>query len=257
MEKDRAIVWFSCGVTSAIAAKLALNKYKHLPVVIAYTDTGSEHPDNKRFLKECEEWFGQEITILKSEKYADIWEVFEKTRYLAGINGARCTVELKKTLRHKFERCATDIQVFGFDASEEKRADRFRNNNPEVTLDTPLIDRGLYKEDCLALLEKANIELPAMYKLGYRNNNCIGCVKGQQKYWNKIRVDFPDVFDRMSKVERKLNAAINKTYAGGKGRQRLFLDEMDPEAGRDDPDMNIECGILCVDVARELDECDD
>jgi hypothetical protein len=82
-----------------------------------------------------------------------------------------------------------------------------------------------------------------MYRLGYRNNNCIGCVKGQAGYWNKIRRDFPKVFRRMAKVERSLNAAICKTERGGE-RQRVFLDELPKDAGRYE-DLDITCGLFC------------
>lgn len=255
---QRVVVWYSCGVTSAIAAKLTLEKYRNvLPVSIVYTDPGSEHPDNLRFIRDCENWFQQPITILKSDKYADTWEVFEKTRYLAGVKGARCTSVLKKHLRQAFEDLETDIQVFGFDAGEQKRADRFRQNNPEVWLETPLIDRGLTKSDCLAILKRQGIEIPAMYKLGYKNNNCIGCVKGQAGYWNKIRVDFPDVFDRMMHIEQELNAAICKSYAGDGKRKRVFLKDLPPDMGRYSAEPDIECGLLCIAVDEELnnDSC--
>jgi 3'-phosphoadenosine 5'-phosphosulfate sulfotransferase (PAPS reductase)/FAD synthetase len=94
---SRVIAWFSCGVTSAVAAKLTLEKYPD--AVVAYCDTGSEHKDNVRFLKDCERWLGKKVQVLKSKKYKDIWDVFEKTKYLAGVNGARCTVHdrVKKT----------------------------------------------------------------------------------------------------------------------------------------------------------------
>ena len=254
---ERVVVWYSCGVTSAVAAKMTLVKYRNkLPVSIVYTDPGSEHPDNKRFMKDCEDWFDHPITTLKSEKYEDTWDVFEKVRYLAGVKGARCTAELKKYLRHQFEDLATDIQVFGFDAGEQKRADRFRNNNPEVTLETPLIDKGLSKADCLAMLKRAKIELPVMYKLGYKNNNCIGCVKGQSGYWNKIRIDFPDVFERMSQMEQKLNAALCKSYAGDGKRKRVFLKDLPPDAGRYSAEPDIECGLLCMEASEEIEECE-
>jgi 3'-phosphoadenosine 5'-phosphosulfate sulfotransferase (PAPS reductase)/FAD synthetase len=253
---ERVVVWFSCGATSAVAAKIALKECAgRLPVYVVYTDPGSEHPDNKRFIADCEKWFDQPITVLKNPKYANIYDVFEKTRYLVGVAGARCTAELKKKLRHEFEKVWSDLQVFGFDASEQNRADRFAKNNPEVNLWTPLIDKGLHKTDCLAMIEKAGIELPEMYKLGYRNNNCIGCVKGQSGYWNKIRVDFPEVFERTAKVERELNVAINKSYAGDGKRKRVFLDELPPDAGRYTEEGSIECGVLCVSTYNEV--CDD
>jgi 3'-phosphoadenosine 5'-phosphosulfate sulfotransferase (PAPS reductase)/FAD synthetase len=239
----RVVCWFSCGVTSAVAAKLAIEQ--HPGAIVAYCDTGSEHVDNKRFITDCERWFGRPIQILKSEKYSDIWDVFAKTRYLSGVKGARCTTELKKLVRRAFED-PDDVQVFGFDASESHRAERFRANNPEVALSTPLIDRGLTKEACLDLLREAGIELPAMYKLGYRNNNCIGCVKGQAGYWNKIRKDFPETFARMAAVEREIGAAICKTEAGGK-RVAVYLDALDPMAGKY-KDLEITCGLFCGEI---------
>jgi len=254
---ERVVVWFSCGVTSAVAAKMTLSKYKGLlPVEIIYTDPGAEHKDNFRFMKDCEKWFGQKVKILKSEKYEDIWDVFEKTRYLAGVKGARCTTELKKKLRQDYQKVWSDIQVFGFDSGEKHRAEKFRNNNPEVYLATPLIDENISKPDSMAMMKKAGIELPITYKMGYRNANCIGCPKGQSGYWNKIRIDFPEVFKRMSAVERKLNVAINKSYAGDKKRKRVFLDELDPDAGRYNEEPNIECGLLCNEVLDRIEDCE-
>lgn len=82
-----------------------------------------------------------------------------------------------------------------------------------------------------------------MYRLGYRNNNCIGCVKGGPGYWNKIRVDFPDVFDRMAKLERDIGATICKL--GSVGRDRVYLDEMPPTAGADQVEPDISCSLMC------------
>ena len=55
---SRTVSWFSCGAASAVATKLSK------PDVIVYCEVIEEHPDNKRFLKDCEEWFNQEIIIL-------------------------------------------------------------------------------------------------------------------------------------------------------------------------------------------------
>jgi 3'-phosphoadenosine 5'-phosphosulfate sulfotransferase (PAPS reductase)/FAD synthetase len=239
----RVVLWFSCGAASAVAAKLALKKYAGTnEVVIAYIDVGSEHPDNERFLSECSEWFGHPITRLKSDKYADTWDVWEKTRFLVGPKGAGCTTKLKKAVRQKFE-LFDDIQVFGYTAEEVDRAAQFRRQNDEVMLDTPLITAGLGKADCLAMIERAGIELPMMYRLGYHNNNCIGCVKGGPGYWNKIRVDFPDTFERMAKLERSIGATICKL--GSAGRERVYLDELHPDAGADQVEPDISCSLLC------------
>jgi PP-loop superfamily ATP-utilizing enzyme len=241
----RIVCWFSCGAASAVATKIALaERERESELVIAYTEVKEEHPDNRRFLAECEEWFGQKIEVLGNDFYdRSIYRVFEKN-YIRTPKGAPCTRALKKQIRERFER-PTDRQVFGYTAEEQTRLDRFIDANADVNIWTPLIDKGLGKEDCLAMLKNAGIELPAMYKLGYHNNNCIGCVKGGMGYWNKIKVDFPEHFDRMAKLERFKKQTIFKDR---------YLDELRPTDGNYPQEPNIECSIFCQIAEQELKE---
>ena len=230
----RTVCWFSCGAASAVATKIALSSSEG-EIIIAYTEVMEEHPDNKRFLKDCEKWFGQEIIVLGNDKYErSIYKVFEKN-YIKTPKGAPCTRSLKKQVRQRFERI-DDKQVFGYTAEEQTRLDRFIDANSDVNIWCPLIDKGLGKEDCLAMLENAGIELPMMYRLGYHNNNCIGCVKGGMGYWNKIKVDFPEQFDRMAKLERFKKQTVFKDR---------YLDELKPEDGNYPSEPKIECSIFC------------
>jgi PP-loop superfamily ATP-utilizing enzyme len=239
----RIVCWFSCGAASAVATKIALAE-RESELVIAYTEVKEEHPDNRRFLAECEEWFGQKIEVLGNDFYdRSIYRVFEKN-YIRTPKGAPCTRALKKQIRERFER-PTDRQVFGYTAEEQARLDRFIDANADVNIWTPLIDKGLGKEDCLAMLKNAGIELPAMYKLGYHNNNCIGCVKGGMGYWNKIKVDFPEHFDRMAKLERFKKQTIFKDR---------YLDELKPTDGNYPQEPNIECSIFCQIAEQELNK---
>jgi hypothetical protein len=260
----RTVSWFSCGAASAVATKLALTEG---PVTIAYCEVKEEHPDNKRFLKDCEEWFGQEIEILGNDDYErSIYSVFEKTRFLVGPGGARCTKELKKTVRERFE-LPTDRQVFGYTVEEQDRFDRFVDANTDVDAWPILIERGLDKSDCIAMVERAGIELPAMYKLGYKNNNCMGCVKASSpEYWRKIEQDFPAMFNRMNNTERHLGRAVckidmltvSKRYpdiyktlgspdhkGGGKVYWRPQLHELPDDIIAMDNAPDIQCGIFC------------
>ena len=238
----RTLVWFSCGAASAVAAKLAVDKYPDCEVL--YCDTlAYEHPDNMRFLKDVEKWIGKEIKLLKSEKYTDIFDVFDKTGWLIGVGGARCTTELKKNVRKQYERPG-DLHIFGLTKDEAKRIERFEDQNADIKVEWILEETT--KKDCYRIVQEAGIDLPMMYKLGYNNNNCIGCVKGQAGYWNKIRVDFPEAFDRMAKQERKMGVAINKSYAGDGKRKRIFLDELNPNYVRNVPLPDIECGAICI-----------
>lgn len=230
---DVFIAWFSCGVTSAVATKLAIDWYDNVEVF--YIDTGGEHPDNKRFLKDCQEWFGKKVHVRKSQDYANPMEVYSKTRFLNGPSGARCTLELKKKVRWEIEDelVVWKGQVFGFDISEEKRFKRFSEQNPKTRALAPLILMNLDKASCLALLQREGIEIPAMYKLGFHNNNCIGCVKGGKGYWCAIRKHFPDVFISMAKIEREIGHSCIKG---------CFLDEL---GEYDLPPIVPSCSIFC------------
>lgn len=232
---SRVLCWFSCGDASAAAAKLAIDKYGS-DCEVLYCDTFAyEHPDNKRFFMDVEVWLGRFIKVLHSDKYQDIYDVFEKTRFLRSRQGARCTTELKKNVRKAYQK-VDDLHIFGFTVEEQHRAERFYKENPEVKAEFPLIDNHITKADCHNIIRSAGIALPAMYVLGFHNNNCIGCVKGKKGYWNKIRIHFPEAFNRMAKIERELNFSLCD----------VFLDELPPDAGRYELEPEIECGVLCI-----------
>ncbi len=94
------VAWFSCGATSAVACKLGLQKYPDLQ--ICYIETGSHHPDNLRFLHDCEKWFGKEIKILRSA-YKDVFDVIERTGFIHSAHYAPCTNKLKTDVRLQYE----------------------------------------------------------------------------------------------------------------------------------------------------------
>ena len=236
---ERVIVWFSCGAASAVAAKLAVEKYGDRCEVVYCNTLASEHPDNVRFMSDVERWIGKRVMIISSEKYTSVDDVFEKTRYMSGIAGARCTTELKKVPRLNFQQ-ADDIHVFGFTLDEPDRIKNFERNNPELSLEWILRDNLIRKADCFGSLSRAGIEPPKMYELGFKNNNCIGCVKATSPaYWSKVRKHFPEVFERRAKVSREIGARLVRI-----DNERVFLDEMpNKEYGR--VTENVSCGPQC------------
>lgn len=249
MAEPRIHCRFSCGAASAVATKLALINFGQR-VVISYSDTGSEHEDNKRFLADCENWFGVQVTVLKSDKYESTWDLWEKRRLFKSKFGAPCTGELKREPAYGFE-LPDDIFVMGYTLGEESRAKRIQETNFERKFLFPLITGKMDKANCLALLEKQGIELPAMYKLGFRNNNCIGCPKGGRGYWNMIRKHFPEHFARAAKMQREFGP--NHGFWANPDGTRLMLDEMDPDRGVQHDEADIECGVVCETVDRIIE----
>ena len=239
------VSWWSAGITSAVACKAALELYDN--VELFYIDIDSAHPDNERFKADCERWYGKKIHTLKSKLFKDQYDVIEKTGCVNTPQGAPCTLHLKKEVRFDLEKqyelslfneVTIKGQVWGFEfeAKEVNRAIRHLQQYPSTKPLFPLIEKGLTKDMCAGMLMTAGIELPKMYELGYTNNNCIGCVKGGMAYWNKIRIDFPDRFNQMAQLERKVGySCING----------LFLDELKPGQGRKSKEILPNCGNIC------------
>lgn len=259
--QGRIVNWFSCGAASAVSTKLSLDLLKRAgskrECTIVYCEIKEEHPDNMRFLRDCEKWYDQEIIILGNDTYnRSIYDVFQKTRYLVGVHGARCTSELKRRVRIDNYQRDNDTLVMGYTSEEQNRVSQFLNTeanfpNRDATAKEPLWfilgKQGVTKQDCFAMIKDAGIELPEMYKLGYRNNNCIGCVKGGMGYWNKIRVDFPDTFARMMKMEEEIGhtvCSIESRVNGKRITQGIPLSELSPGRGRYKAE-DISCGVFC------------
>ena len=236
----RVISWFSCGAASAYATYLASLKYPAQGFEAVYCRVVEEHPDNMRFLEEYSEVTGIPIKIIGDEKFdCSIYRVFRSRKFIKGPLGAPCTMILKKWQRQDYERW-DDTQVFGYTSEEGGRIDRFIDANNEVDADFILHDSGKDKKSCIDFVKSLGIELPPMYKLGYSNNNCIGCVKGGMGYWNAIREDFPEAFQKMSRLEREIGHAVNKDKNGP-----VYLDTLEVGRGNFKRDMPGDCGFTC------------
>lgn len=168
------ISWMSGGVTSAVACKIAQNLYENVQPY--FIETGGHHPDMPRFIKDCEKWYGTKVKVLQDKRFTDHMDLCEKLKVVNFISGAECSRTLKKRVRQKFQKTTEfDGQIFGFEFEKKQinRAVRFEEQNPETKPLFPLIEKQLNKANCMEILIREGIELPAMYGLGYSNNNCL------------------------------------------------------------------------------------
>ena len=235
MSKPRTVGWYSCGAASAVSMKLVK------PDVIAYCETGAEHEDNKRFMADCEVWFDQKVTILQNPKFKDTWEVFEKRKYISGIAGAPCTGELKIKPRLEFQR-DDDIHIFGYtaDGPDVKRFESMQEHWPDLSVRAPLIEKGITKAACLDMIIRAGIEPPLTYAQGFPNANCLPCVKATSpSYWALVRKCYPDEFNRMVELSRRLGARLARVEG-----ERVFIDEIPLDHATTDP-IAPDCDFLC------------
>lgn len=242
------VVWFSCGAASAVALKKTIELYGDTHIIRAVNNpVPEEHPDNRRFLDDVAKWCNIKIESAINTKYpsTSIKDVFDKRKYISGVAGAPCTLELKKNARKEWEaNNHHDYLVMGFTSEEKNRYERFKLSERDNILPV-LIDLNLTKEDCFEIIEKAGVALPKIYEHGFPNANCIGCVKSASPtYWNLVRREFPEVFKDRAEQSRRIGARIVKV----KGK-RVFLDELPQDAyGRNIKrylKKSVDCGIFC------------
>lgn len=211
-----------------------------------YIDIDDQHPDSMRFIRDCETAVGKEIRILRSKEYRCVEDC---VRVYGGFKDARngfapCTNWLKKRVRKEWEQenSSYDLTyVWGFDMQEKNRAEKIVEANPQAKHEFPLIEQNLSKEEVHGLFDRTfSFSRPVMYDMGYPNNNCIGCVKGGMGYWNRIRKDFPEVFESRAKLERTVEHSMLKDKNGP-----VYLDELDSDRGDMNTEIFPECGIMC------------
>jgi hypothetical protein len=63
--------------------------------IIARCETANEDPDNYRFEADVMAKLNRTVTLLKSDEYDSVWDVWQKKRYMSGIKGAPCTTAMK------------------------------------------------------------------------------------------------------------------------------------------------------------------
>lgn len=212
MNKQNDIIcWWSGGVTSAVACKIAIDFYGIERCKIIFIDTFNEHEDTYRFKDDCEKWYGKEIETITGiggiyNKIQDVWFAFKS---LNVATGAICSSVLKRRVRENWEKENPNFthQIFGFDITEANRAISMKLNNPHTKPIFPLLLHALTKRKCIEELQANFITIPLMYFLGFLNNNCFGtgCVQGGIGYWQKMFKEFRIKFLRMAIIERWLS----------------------------------------------------
>lgn len=241
------IAWWSGGVTSAVTCNLCIELFGRENVRIVFIDTRNEDEDTYRFKNDCEIWYGVEIETITSEGYENITEVWLKHKSLNVAKGAICSSELKRKVREKWQKDNEySFQAFGFDITEFTRVRSMFLNNPNVNPIFPLLLFGYDKKDCIKIITDLGIEIPRMYKLGFKNNNCFktGCVQGGIGYWKKIQEEYPEKFLAMALLEHLLTDLKGKPVTmlrieRGKKKYPLFLTKH-----KDYPD------IKCIDEVK-------
>ena len=239
---SRVLCWWSTGAASYVAAMLALRQYPD--ALIVRCETANEDEDNYRFEADVQRRLNRPITVLCSDEYASVQDVWDRRRFMAGPNGAPCTSEMKIAPRLAFQR-PDDLHVFGYtaDAPDVARYKRIQETFFEMHVAAPLIDSGITKHGALAIVERDGLTLPRSYAMGFPNANCLqtGCAKATSPdYWSLFRREFPDRFTATAARSRDLGARLTRIRG-----ERCFIDEIPADWPVTSPIVPA-CDFLCA-----------
>ena len=177
------ICWWSGGITSAVACKLAIRLYGKEKCRVVMIDTHNEHPDTYRFKSDCEEWYGLPIETITAigVDYESIQDVWIKHESLNVATGAICSTQLKRRVRERWQKTTNfRYQVFGFefDKKEFNRALGLTKNHSKAKPIYPLLMFGYDKDDCIREVQDVGIRV--VLATGRR---CVGISLRNSRIW--------------------------------------------------------------------------
>jgi hypothetical protein len=246
---SRTLIWWSTGAASFIAAQMTLRENPE--AIIVRCETNNEDPDNYRFEADAMRRLNRSVTLLKSTEYDDVWDVWQKRRFMAGPKGAPCTSAMKIAPRLEFQK-PDDLHIFGYtaDRNDVERFERLKEHYFELKVRAPLIEAGITKAATLALVQKAGLKLPRSYAMGFPNANCLqtGCVKATSPdYWSLYRHHFPENFKRTAAYSREIGARLTRI-----NDERIFIDEIPEDWPMTNPIIPA-CDFLCAIMEMDLE----
>ncbi|MBT9166736.1 MAG: hypothetical protein DDT19_00060 [Syntrophomonadaceae bacterium] len=204
---------FGGGVNSTALMLYLLDQDVEFESVFA--DHGGDHPETYEYLEYLAER-GYRITRLQTrEEGWDLYEYCLHRRMLPNIFNRWCTDKFKVTPLHRyFQKPA--IVYLGIDYGEQQRAHDSRN--PDLDNQFPLIEAGLYRQDCIKLIEAHGLRVP-------RKSGCWFCPFSTKSRLKALLREYPCLFEKI----RELEQAHNKK-ALEEGRPAYYLMRMPIDA---------------------------
>lgn len=246
------IVFYSGGMGSFMTAKRVIEKYGKEEVVLLFTDTMIEDEDLYRFLDQSSDYLGVPVTKIADGRTP--WEVYEKERFIGNSRIAPCSHILKQEMSAKWlkehygpNEC---VLYLGIDWTEEHRKAKPIKNWKPYTVEFPMCDEPyLTKEDYLEELEKAKIDVPRLYKMGFAHNNCGGfCCRAGQGHFINLLQQMPERFKFHEEKEQELREYLGKDYSILRRQKNKVKEQLTLKTLREEWESNNKENIDLLDI---------
>lgn len=168
-----------------------------------------------------------------------VWDVFRKERYLGNSRIDPCSRVLKREAAERWVKSRygpEEVVVYiGIDWTEEVRHLKTRARLSPYPVESPLCEQPRDEDPKAAardLLAASGIELPRLYRLAFKHNNCGGaCVKAGKGQWAHLLRTMPEVYRYHEEEEQALREHLRKDVTilreqRDKTRYRITLREL-------------------------------
>ena len=208
------IVFYSGGLGSWATAKRVIERNGKENVILLFTDTLIEDEDLYRFLDDTVKKFQCEYVRISDGRTP--WQVYKDVRFLGNSRQANCSHELKQKPAKKYikenfnpDQC---VLYLGIDWSEEHRTKAPKKNWMPYQIEFPMCEEPyLDKLDIIKMLQKEQIELPRLYKMGFSHNNCGGfCCRAGIGHFANLYEQLPERYIDCEKKEQEIREYLNK-----------------------------------------------
>lgn len=241
------VMSLSGGVASAVAADRAIQRYGRDVVRLRFADTSWEDEDLYRFLGDLQIRWGGQLECYRDGRTP--LEVAEDRQIIPNSQIAPCSSVLKSQPFMEWDRGSLKplTVLLGLDWRELHRVERMQAKYAPMAdegmfVDFPLLWKPYEFRPYVEVVESWGIEMPRLYRYGFKHNNCGGrCVKQGIREWLRLRDVFPDRFAEVRDWEQEQRAkggaratfAIARDRAGGQS-QPLTLAEIEARESPDD-----------------------
>jgi len=252
------IATVSGGKASAYCAWWALREFHKSDVILYFNDTKWEHPDLYRFLDDLQCFLDHEIVFDSDGRTPE--QLFYDSHALANDRMPFCSRILKAERLQKFYKDG-DTLVFGIGMDEPKRAYRLvqvyqkiaaKKNKWPARVTFPLIEEHITNDCINEFIAWTGIEIPLLYRLGFKHNNCSGgCVRAGKKHWKVLYERLPDVYTERERVEEEFRERTGEDVHFFKDetlkefRGRIERGELSRYYDTEEEDTESECIGIC------------
>ena len=202
----KSFIAFSGGVESSTMCVLFGGKADAI-----FADTGYEHREIYERIDLIEQWCKAfhrpdfQIIRVKNQQYGSLKDYIKDSKFYPNYQSRYCTRMFKIEPidlfleQYKDERCELMI---GLNADEIDQRTGNHGNKPYVKYSYPLADKGITRNMCKVILEKAGLmpNFPPYMKRG----GCVGCYYKSKKEYEAMALLNPAEFNEVMEIEETI-----------------------------------------------------